>query len=127
MNSRKKNFTIIAITSQILAGLTFIFSGFVKAVDPLGSTNKFIDYFHAFNMTWLEPTAFPLSIVLSGSEFLIGVCLLLFIQNRWAAWGGFIVHGIFHSSYPVAGVYQPCSRLRLFWRCHYPYQLADIL
>jgi uncharacterized membrane protein YphA (DoxX/SURF4 family) len=90
MKRLKKFFNTTAIISRILAGLIFIFSGFVKAVDPLGSTYKFIDYFHAFNMPWLEPTAFPLSIALSSSEFLIGVCLLLFIQNRWATWGALL-------------------------------------
>ena len=88
---KKKNIlNIIAIISRILAGLLFVFSGFVKAVDPLGSTYKFIDYFHAFNLPWLDPAAFPLSIILSGSEFLIGVCLLLFIQNKWATWGALL-------------------------------------
>jgi uncharacterized membrane protein YphA (DoxX/SURF4 family) len=76
----------IAILSRVCAGLVFIFSGFVKAVDPLGSTYKFIDYFNAFNIPWLEPAAFPLSILLSGSEFLIGICLLLFIRSRLANW-----------------------------------------
>jgi uncharacterized membrane protein YphA (DoxX/SURF4 family) len=90
MNSLKKIFKITAIISRILVGLVFIFSGFVKAVDPLGSTYKFIDYFHAFNMPWLEPAAFPLSIALSGLEFLIGVCFLLFIQNKWATWGALL-------------------------------------
>jgi len=76
----------IAILSRVCAGLVFVFSGFVKAVDPLGSTYKFIDYFIAFNIPWLEPAAFPLSILLSGSEFLIGICLLLFIRSRLANW-----------------------------------------
>jgi len=80
----------IAILSRICAGFVFIFSGFVKAVDPLGSTYKFVDYFHAFNMAWLEPAAFPLAILLSGSEFLIGVCLLLFIRNKLANWGALL-------------------------------------
>ncbi|OQB65067.1 MAG: hypothetical protein BWX96_00564 [Bacteroidetes bacterium ADurb.Bin145] len=80
----------IAILSRICAGLVFIFSGFVKAVDPLGSTYKFIDYFHAFNLPWLEQAAFPLAILLSGSEFLIGVCLLLFIRNKLANWGALL-------------------------------------
>jgi len=91
----KKILGIAAIISRVLAGLVFIFSGFVKAVDPLGSTYKFIDYFHAFNMPWLEPTAFPFSIALSGLEFLIGVCLLLFIQNKWANWGALLFMAYF--------------------------------
>ena len=91
----KKILNIIVIISRILVGLVFIFSGFVKAVDPLGSTYKFIDYFNAFNMPWLEPAAFPLSIALSSSEFLLGVCLLLFIQNKLATWGALLFMAFF--------------------------------
>lgn len=79
-----------ATISQVLAGLVFTFSGFVKAVDPLGSTYKFTDYFSAFNMPWLEPVAFPLAIILSSLEFLIGICLLLFIRSRIANWGALL-------------------------------------
>lgn len=81
----KKIFRIIAATAQIITSIVFIFSGFVKAVDPLGSTYKFSDYFMAFNMPWLQPAAFPLAILLSSLEFLIGICMLLFILNRLAS------------------------------------------
>lgn len=85
----------IAIFARACSGLVFIFSGFVKAVDPLGSAIKFTDYFHAFNIPWLEHAALPLSFLLSGSEFLIGVCLLLFIHNRLANWGALLFMAVF--------------------------------
>lgn len=91
----KKILRILAIISRIVAGCVFIFSGFVKAVDPLGSTYKFVDYFCAFNMPWLESVTFPLAILLSGLEFLIGFCLLFFIQNKWANWGALLFMIIF--------------------------------
>lgn len=84
-----------AAISQVIAGFVFTFSGFVKAVDPIGSTYKFTDYFYAFNMQWMEPAAFPLAILLSGLEFLIGICLLLFIRNRLANWGALLFMIIF--------------------------------
>lgn len=86
---------IIATTSRLIAGLIFIFSGLVKAVDPLGSTYKFTDYFTAFNMPWLEPVAFPLSFLLSGMEFLIGICLVLSILNKPANWGALLFMAFF--------------------------------
>lgn len=88
--TKNKIFRSTGFAAQVIAGLVFIFSGFVKAVDPLGSTYKFIDYFFAFNMSWLEPAAFTLAIMLSGLEFLIGICLLLFIFNRLANTGALI-------------------------------------
>ena len=76
--------------SRILLGGVFIFSGFVKAIDPLGSAYKFQDYFIAFGTEWLFFTALPMAILLSTLEFIIGVGVLFGIKNRLSAWGGFL-------------------------------------
>lgn len=77
---------ILTTISRIFLGIVFIFSGFVKAVDPLGSTYKFIDYFEAFGMASLEPIAFPLAIVLSSLEFFVGFLLISGMWSKLASW-----------------------------------------
>ncbi len=81
---------ILLWVSRILFGTVFIFSGFVKAIDPLGSAYKFQDYFVAFGMEWLFFTALPMAIILSTLELVIGVAVLLGIKMRYSAWGGLL-------------------------------------
>jgi len=71
---------------RILLGLTFIFSGFVKGIDPLGSTYKFTDYFNAFQMPWLTGLAFSLGILLAAAEFAMGVALIFNFFLRITSW-----------------------------------------
>jgi len=77
---------LLNFISRIITGSVFIFSGFVKAVDPLGLTYKFSDYFIAFGIQFLEPIALPLAILLSSVEFLIGISLFFGYKYKLAAW-----------------------------------------
>ena len=56
--------------SRLLVSVTFIFSGFVKLVDPLGSAYKFEEYFGAdvLNLEFLSPYALQFSILLILAE-----------------------------------------------------------
>lgn len=71
--------------SRIIIALLFIFSGFVKAIDPLGSTYKFSDYFEAFGMGYLSPLALFLAVLLSTAELVIGLNLLMGVVMRYTA------------------------------------------
>ncbi|MEA4948369.1 MAG: DoxX family protein, partial [Petrimonas sp.] len=82
MDSRNKFIKILTELSRIVLGVTFAFSGFVKAVDPLGFTYKIQDYLVSLDLTALFPLALPAAIVLVVLEFLIGVFLLLGIYRK---------------------------------------------
>jgi uncharacterized membrane protein YphA (DoxX/SURF4 family) len=70
---------ILLQTGRLLFGAVFVFSGFVKAIDPLGSTYKIEDYLRTFGGFFesMADYAFPLAIVLSTVELLIGLNLIL--------------------------------------------------
>lgn len=88
------NKTLIFI-SRILIGIVFIYSGFVKLVDPLGSTYKFSDYFEAMGLIWAQPSSFVLSIILSISEFIIGIGILFNLKIKLSVLGALIMMIIF--------------------------------
>ena len=71
---------------RFLLAAVFIFSGFVKAVDPLGSFYKIQDYLAAFGIISWFPTYLPLlfAIILSSAEFSVGVFLFFGIRRRFA-------------------------------------------
>ena len=73
---------IVKTISRLFVGAVFVFSGFVKAVDPMGSTIKYTDYFHSFGLEYLINFVFPLAIILSTIEFMVGLSLILNIKIK---------------------------------------------
>mgnify|MGYP004701159451 CR=1 FL=1 len=86
---------LIKHIARILLGATFIFSGFVKGIDPWGSAYKFTDYFNAMGMEWLVWAAFPLGVFLAFAEFAIGVALLFSVFIRLFSWLAFLFMAFF--------------------------------
>jgi len=68
--------------SRYFVGLVFIFSGFVKGVDPLGTTYKIEDYFIAYGMDWAIPLSLYLSVILVSIEFLLGIALFFRLRMK---------------------------------------------
>lgn len=73
---------VIVETFRIVVGILFIFSGFVKAVDPWGSAYKIFDYLKAFDLSFLSFSALSVSFVLSALEFSLGVFLLAGVYRK---------------------------------------------
>lgn len=72
--------------ARILLGLTFVFSGFAKGIDPWGSAYKFTDYFNAFHMPWLTGLAFGLGVLLAAAEFFLGIAFIFNFFIRITSW-----------------------------------------
>lgn len=71
---------------RVVVGIVFVFSGFVKGIDPLGTVYRMEDYFLAFGMPWANDFALPLTIFLCVLEFMLGISLLFNLWIRKSAW-----------------------------------------
>ena len=85
MDSKVKSqlLTVAVDVCRLLLAATFIFSGFVKANDPLGTDYKLEDYVHA--MAWFTlPDTFLLgcAVILALFEFTLGVYLLFGMKRK---------------------------------------------
>ena len=72
---------------RLLLATVFILSGFVKAVDPLGTQYKIEDYLQAMHLGLTLPdfATLALSIGVSATEFCIGIFLLFAIRRRFSS------------------------------------------
>ena len=87
----------ITLIVRLFVAATFLFSGFVKLVDPLGSSYKFQEYFSAdvLNLEFLIPYALPFSILLILIEIMLGVTLLIGFKTKLTTWSLFLITLVF--------------------------------
>ena len=85
MENGKQHIAIGVITTvcRFVLAVVFIFSGFVKAIDPLGTQYKIQDYLDAFGWTGVFPEFVPFvaSALLGMLEFCLGVYLFFGIRR----------------------------------------------
>ena len=74
------------VAGRILLGVLFLFSGFSKGVDPLGTAYRIEDYFIAYGVDWMMPSAVFFSFLLNTGELLLGGLLLFNVKPRITAW-----------------------------------------
>jgi len=70
---------------RLLLAVVFILSGFVKAIDPLGTQYKIDDYLEAMHLSGLMSSTLTLSlsVLQSAVEFCLGIFLLFAIRRRF--------------------------------------------
>jgi uncharacterized membrane protein YphA (DoxX/SURF4 family) len=76
---------LIALT-RTLVGVLFIFSGLVKADDPLGLSYKMQEFFEVWNFHWFDHVTLAFSILMIVFEIVAGVALLLGWRIRLFSW-----------------------------------------
>ena len=89
MKDNQKN--LINTIARYVVGAVFLFSSFVKGVDPLGTTYKIEDYLTAwsigsFGFQWALPFAEFMSMALIVLEFLVGVMLICNSFKKLTPW-----------------------------------------
>ena len=62
---------------RIVVGVLFIFSGLIKANDPMGLSYKMNEFFEVWHMYWMMPFSLTLSVLMIGFEIIAGVAVLL--------------------------------------------------
>ena len=131
-----KRFTKTQITlSRILLGLLFIYSGFVKGVDPIGTEYRIVDYFIAFGTDWAIPLALPLSVLMNSVEFVLGILLLLNVGMQITSWLVMLMMAVFTVITFNDAMYNPVPDCGCFgdalvisnWQTFYKNLLIDTL
>jgi len=79
----KKN--LLAVI-RFIVGVLFIFSGLIKANDPLGLSYKMQEFFEVWNMPALDAWSLWLSVLMIAFEILAGVAVLLGWRMQLFAW-----------------------------------------
>lgn len=86
---------LVANIVRILVGLEFVFSGFVKVVDPYGTGLKLQEYFEVFAadvpalsgfFEFFAHNAQSLSLIFCAAELILGVALLVSFRMKITAW-----------------------------------------
>src|SRR5690606_5549212 len=81
----KKN--SLLLVARVLVGILFIFSGLIKANDPIGFSYKLQEYFDVFHLGFLANLAVAIAIILCSLEMVLGTLLLLGLYGKKIAIG----------------------------------------
>ena len=100
--------------SRLVIGLLFIFSGFTKGIDPVGTGFIFAEYFKAFGFSFMIPLATPLCMLLAALEFVLGVSVLIGLKMRLATLGTLIFMVFFTFFTLATAIFNPVSHCGCF-------------
>ncbi|MGI8951093.1 MAG: BT_3928 family protein [Chitinophagaceae bacterium] len=80
----KKNIALNII--RWIVGLLFIFSGLIKANDPLGLSYKMQEFFESWGWSWLNNYTLIFALIMNVFEVLAGVAVIIGWRMRLFSW-----------------------------------------
>ena len=78
-----KTFRIATAVCRIVLACTFIVSGFLKVIDPWGTSLKVNEYLSIYGVEFLRAGSMPFSIWLCGAELMMGCGSGWCRSSRW--------------------------------------------
>ena len=82
MEMNRRTDKIATTVCRLILALTFVFSGFVKSVDPWGTALKVDEYLSIYGIEELSRWSMGFSIWLCGAELMMGLMLLFKVRIR---------------------------------------------
>lgn len=111
---------VLTGTSRVFVGLLFIFSGFIKANDPIGFSYKLTEYYSIFGTTFLQHQEVLQAVLICVAEIVLGICVLVGIRMKVTSWLllGMIVFFTFLTGFTAVGNWffeNPDHETTLWW------------
>lgn len=111
--------TILALL-RLIVGVLFIFSGLIKANDPMGLSYKMQEFFEIWSLGFLDPYTLAFSIMMITFEIVAGVAVLIGWQFRLFSWLLFLLivfftfltgYAVFSGKIKECGCFGDCIKL----------------
>lgn len=111
--------TILAAL-RLIVGVLFIFSGLIKANDPMGLSYKMQEFFEIWGLGFLDPYTLAFSIIMITFEIVAGAAVLIGWQFRLFSWLLFLLivfftfltgYAVFSGKIKECGCFGDCIKL----------------
>ncbi len=86
LSGSQKSSSIILLVIRIMVGVLFIFSGLIKANDPLGLSYKMQEFFEVWGMHSFNDYTLFLSLAMNTFEIVAGVAVILGWRMKLFSW-----------------------------------------
>jgi uncharacterized membrane protein YphA (DoxX/SURF4 family) len=119
---------LLITIARIFVGVLFIFSGLVKANDPLGLSYKMQEFFEVWHMFYLNDYALALALVMNVFEIVAGVAILIGWRTKLFSWLLFLLiifftfltaYAAFSGKIAACGCFGDCiplTPIQSFWK-----------